>query len=835
MKCKLMIIITAVILSFPKANFGQAPTLGTAADFVLFSSVGAVTNVGTQYLTLLTGHVGANSGPISNFGNVDGNLYAGGPQSAACAADLTIAYNQLNATTATIFPGVLLGNGQTLTPGVHSSPGATTLNLDLTLDGLGNPNAVFIFKILGPLSTNANSKVKLINGTKACNVFWQVEGLVDMATGTKMRGTIIANNAAINMSVGDTLEGRALSTNGAVTVESIFAYTPIGCGSPVLLGPIAPNLASASCYAIFSSIGPVTNNIDPTFARGDIGSNSGGATGFNPLFVTGMIHPVPDASTASCATDLNTAYNYLNALPADIILMAPTLFGHNLVLTPHTYLLGAATALTDTLFLDAQGSANAVFVFKINGAFSTSVNSRVVLRNGAQAKNVYWDINGSTDINSNSIFNGTIIAAGAVNLLTNALINGKVLTTNGAVNTNAVTVNIPVGTCGFNSPIVITEPMNQTACIGDSVSFVVSATGNSLTYQWRKGNVSLVNGGNISGVTTPTLTINPVTASDAATNYNVIVSGTYSPSDTSINVSLTINVTPTVMISSNSPVCVGNAINLNSTLISGATYSWTSTTGFTSSLQNPTISPSALSNAGIYSLTVSNGTCTSKTSTTSVSVINCSTDLSVVKTVNNNNPLVGTDVVFIITAKNTSTLNATGVIVTDLLEQGYAYVSSTTSTGSYDSATGIWTIGNLNSGATETLTITATVQNSGSYINTAFINGNEPEVSITNNVSTVETFPIDFNIPEGFSPNGDGINDLFVIRGISYFPNNNFSIFNRWGDKVFQAKPYQNTWDGSCAKGLRVGGNELPTGTYFYTIDLGDGSKIIKGTIYLNK
>ena len=371
MKSKLLLIITIVIFSFPKVNFGQAPTLGTASDFVLFSSVGAVTNVGIQYLTLLTGHVGANSGPISNFGNVDGNLYSGGPQSAACAADLIVAYNQLNATVATLFPGVLLGNGQTLTPGVHSSPGATTLNLDLTLDGLGNPNAVFIFKIQGPLSTNPNSKVKLVNGAKACNVFWKVEGLVDMATGTKMRGTVIANNAAINMATGDTLEGRALSTNGAVTVSGIFAYKPIGCGSPVLLGPIAPNLASASCYAIFSSIGPVTNNLNPTIVRGDVGTNSGGTTGFNPLLVTGMIHPVPDASTASCATDLNTAYNYLNTLPADIILNAPLLFGHNLVLTPHTYLIGPAITLTDTLYLDAQGSPNAVFVFKLNGALST--------------------------------------------------------------------------------------------------------------------------------------------------------------------------------------------------------------------------------------------------------------------------------------------------------------------------------------------------------------------------------------------------------------------------------------------------------------------------------
>lgn len=94
---------------------------------------------------------------------------------------------------------------------------------------------------------------------------------------------------------------------------------------------------------------------------------------------------------------------------------------------------------------------------------------------------------------------------------------------------------------------------------------------------------------------------------------------------------------------------------------------------------------------------------------------------------------------------------------------------------------------------------------------------------------------IDFNIPEGFSPNGDFINDLFVIRGIVNYPNNTFVIFNRWGNKIYEASSYLNTWDGRATKGLRVGGEELPIGIYFYVLDLGNGSGIYKGTIYLNR
>lgn len=930
MKSKFLLITSMVILSCSKISFAQAPTLGTTSDFVLFSSVGAVSNVGIQYLTLLTGHVGANSGSITNFGNVDGNIYAGGPQSAACAADLTIAYNQLNATVATIFPGVLLGSavGQTLTPGVHSTPGATTLNLNLILDGLGNPNAVFIFKILGPLSTNANSKVKLINGTKACNVFWQVEGLVNMATGTTMRGTVIANNAAINMAVGDTLEGRALSTNGAVTVTSIFAYTPIGCGSPVLVGPLAPNLASAACFALFSEIGPVTNNLDPTLVNGDVGTNSGLTTLFNPLLVTGTIHSVPDGTTAVCATDLTNAYNYLNALPTDITLIAPTLFGHNLVLTPHTYLLGAATQLTDTFYLDAQGSPNAVFVIKINGAFQTTTNSRVVLRNGALAKNVYWNINGAISLGKNSIFNGTIVSAGAIDILTGATVNGRALTTNGALNVTSSTITIPAGTCGpISPPIIITQPTNQVACAGSSVSFSVSATGTALTYQWRKGLVNLINGGNISGATTATLTINPASIADVATNYNVVVSGSSVPSATSINVSLTINSSPvitsqpsnqtacigssatftvaatgtsltyqwrkglvnilnggnisgattasliinpvaltdaalnynvvvsgsclpnatsidasltviqspTVIASSNSPVCIGSSINFTSTLVAGGTYSWTSSNGYTSNVQNPIISSASLTNAGTYSLTVSNGTCSSAPSSVSVSVINCLVDLSIVKTVNKTHPFLGTSVIFTITVTNNGPLNATGVAVTEILQSGYTYVSSTVSTGTYNPSTGVWVIGNMNNGSSEILTITADVITGGNYVNTAIVYGNEIDNNMANNVSSIETYPTDFFIPEGFSPNGDDINDLFVIRGIDNYPSNKFTIYNRWGSEVFQASPYQNNWSGKSTKGLKIGGDDLPMGTYFYILDLGDGSAIYKGTIYLSK
>ena len=464
MKTNLLSLITAIILLLlPIINFGQAPDLGTAADFVLFSTDGAVSNTG---ISQLTGNIGTNNGSSTAFGNVNGVMHDNDGASAQCAADLLIAYNQLNSTVPTFFPAPLLGNGATLNAGVYSISGEATLNLGLTLDAQGDPNAVFIFQIQGAFSTSAASKIHLINGALACNVFWKVEGLVSMASGTTMRGTVIANNAAIIMNTGDTLEGRALTTAGAITIDGVLAYTPIGCGSPYLTGPIAPALASTECYALFSADGPVTNT-GITSVMGDVGTNVGLTTGFDPLLVTGIVHLIPDVSTATCAADLLTVYNYLNTLPYDIELLYPAQFGNNLVLTPHTYLLDAATELTDTLYLNAQGNADAVFVLKLNGALSTSTYSKVLLINGAQAKNVYWKIEGAVSINNYSVFCGTIVCNnGALGALTTGVeLNGRALLTTGALTATAMattmlsdclhTAIIPSGAQNSNGAVTI--------------------------------------------------------------------------------------------------------------------------------------------------------------------------------------------------------------------------------------------------------------------------------------------------------------------------------------------------------------------------------------------
>ena len=83
--------------------------------------------------------------------------------------------------------------------------------------------------------------------------------------------------------------------------------------------------------------------------------------------------------------------------------------------------------------------------------------------------------------------------------------------------------------------------------------------------------------------------------------------------------------------------------------------------------------------------------------------------------------------------------------------------------------------------------------------------------------------PCTLRIPEGFSPNGDGIHDVFVINGITAFPRAQLHVFNRWGNLVYESPtPYNNDWDGTSNTGLSGKGSPLTAGTYYYVLEFGD-------------
>ncbi|WP_298782176.1 tandem-95 repeat protein, partial [uncultured Polaribacter sp.] len=96
-------------------------------------------------------------------------------------------------------------------------------------------------------------------------------------------------------------------------------------------------------------------------------------------------------------------------------------------------------------------------------------------------------------------------------------------------------------------------------------------------------------------------------------------------------------------------------------------------------------------------------------------------------------------------------------------------------------------------------------------------------------------------IPNGFSPNGDGVNDTFVIPGLSEYPNFKLEIYNRWGNQVYDYNNNGRTnpiwWGGYSTGRLTIApSKQLPTGTYYYIIYFNDGTKEpINGWVYLNR
>ena len=175
------------------------------------------------------------------------------------------------------------------------------------------------------------------------------------------------------------------------------------------------------------------------------------------------------------------------------------------------------------------------------------------------------------------------------------------------------------------APAISTQPQNQTGCVGANVSFTVTATGAGLTYQWRKS------GADIPGANSATYTINGITAASAG-SYDVVVSGTCSPSVTSNAASLTVNATPIITTQPQAQtICAGaNASFTVAATGSGLTYQWrrngTDISGATASTY--TITGATAASAGNYDVVITTSCNTTITSNTAGLTVNAAPAIS---------------------------------------------------------------------------------------------------------------------------------------------------------------------------------------------------------------
>jgi hypothetical protein len=436
--------IVLFLLFLPTLIFSQTPPpLGLACRFAVFAAPGALNSTGFSPMT--TGDVGTNGGAIIGFYNVVGQKHPPSDLTAQCELDIAAAYNNLNAQTPVLnHPSLALGGGEVLSPGIHFVNGAGTLTGILELNGGGDPNACFIIKINGAFAPAIGSSVILTGGTQACNVFWSVIGGSTFGANVNFKGNIIMAGAAV-IGNGCNIEGRLLTINGGINVDELTANTPSTlCACPAIV-PVAfePVQGTTKCWALLTEEGGVTDaEITKSVIVGHIGTNVGTVTGFDPLLVTGTIHPAPDTATAQASTDLDILFSYLSTMPYNIELLNPLLLGNSQVLTPNVYFSKTAATLTDTIFLDGQGDSNAKFLIRIGGALTTGSSPQVVLFGGTQAKNVFWLTEGGVTISAGDgkIIGEIVAHNGAIILNDGVTLNGRALSSFGGITTHNATV-----------------------------------------------------------------------------------------------------------------------------------------------------------------------------------------------------------------------------------------------------------------------------------------------------------------------------------------------------------------------------------------------------------
>jgi hypothetical protein len=341
-----------------------------------------------------------------------------------------------------------------------------------------------------------------------------------------------------------------------VSRKQLSLLTAVGfagllCGAPAAFAQTAPSLGAAQSFAVLG--GSAVTNTGPSVVNGDLGispNNALSITGFPPGTITGTTHAA-DGVALQAQNDLTTAYNALAGQPFNADLTGQNLGG--LTLTRGVYRFSSSAQLTGTLTLNGLGNPNAVFIFQIGSTLTTASSSSVVLINGAQACNVFWQIGSSATLGTGTSLTGNVLALTSITLTTGASTFGRVLARNGAVTLDTNTINATVcsgvgggGACTpassaptittIPSQVIPTLPAGGSVAVGFTIggavitdALIVKATSSDATLVPQSGMVITKGTGGArvltiqgadgrSGVATITVTVTDPTASNCATS-----------------------------------------------------------------------------------------------------------------------------------------------------------------------------------------------------------------------------------------------------------------------------------------------------------------------------
>lgn len=363
--------------------------------------------------------------------------------------------------------GSSVAAGVTVAPGVAGAPGGTAADPTVSVAIPANSST--------GVATSSNSSANIVSGTAVTASFSQAMNpatIVSAPAGTMLTFTLkqtisganvpgtVAMNAASTVAT-FTPSATALATNTSYTATVSTAAT--NASGTAMANPVAwsfttkatastaqaqVDLGLAGNYAIFAKTG-IDNAVAPAAVTGNMGVGPGvtstaitgpwalnlpsGSPFSTSTQVTGNVYafdyaaPTPTAVTTA-STNMGTAYTDAagRLLPDSLDLSGGNLGG--LTLAPGLYKWGSNVTLPFGTDLTISGGPNDVWIFQISGTLTTAAATRVILSGGAKAKNIFWQVAGtSVTFGANAQFHGVVLAQNAINVGNQAALTSRLL------------------------------------------------------------------------------------------------------------------------------------------------------------------------------------------------------------------------------------------------------------------------------------------------------------------------------------------------------------------------------------------------------------------------
>jgi len=649
--------------------------------------------------------------------------------------------------------------GTSLTNNGHYG-GVTTSALSITTVVVGDAGTYYCIVTDGNGSTAQSTSISLTvnplpvptvaGPTMVClgvagNVYTTEAGMSNYTWGVSAGGTITAGGGTGNNTVTVTWTTTGAKTvtvnynnlNGCTaTSPTIYNVTVNALPVPTIAGttPVCVGVAGN----IYTTEAGMSNYTWGVSVGGTL--TAGGGTGNNTVTVTW-------ATTGAKTITVN--YNNLNGCTAT----SPTTYNVTVNALPVPTIAGptpVCVGVTGNVYTTEAGMSNYLWTVSAGGTITAGGGT------GNNTVTVTWTTTGAktVTVNYNNLNGCTATSPTTYNVTVNAL---------------------PVPTIAGPTPV----------CVGVVGNVYTTEAGMS-NYTWGVSVGGTLTAGGRTGNNTVTVTWATTGAKTVTVNYNNL-NGCTATSPTTYNV--TVNALPVAMASNNGPICTGSALSLTGGPAAMMTYSWTGPNGFTSLLQNPSVSaPATLAMAGVYTLTVTNAGVCMSTSTTTVTV--------------NENPIA---------------IAGPAQELTFVFETQMAAELSSPDTGEWSLISGSGHISDIHSPTTM-----VTELSTGENIFLWKVQNSSCEASAEVKITVYDLF-----VPSVITPDGDGKNDYFKI--IENIGKVELIIFNRWGNVEYTNGNYLNDWDGRNNKGL-----ELPMDTYFYVLKFEDG-KIKKGSVLVKR